>query len=59
MSEGIALLSINDVIRITRMSKSTIYRRMKDGDFPRQLNLGGRCRRWLLRDIQDYIISLR
>ena len=59
MNNEIALLALRDVVGITRMSKSTIYRRMNDGDFPRNLDLGGNCRRWLLKDIQQWVDSLK
>jgi|688.fasta_scaffold172536_2 prophage regulatory protein len=58
MNSEIALLALRDVVDITRLSKSTIYRKMNTGDFPRNLNLGGNCRRWLLKDIQRWINSL-
>ncbi|MBM5800743.1 MAG: AlpA family phage regulatory protein [Cyanobacteria bacterium K_DeepCast_35m_m2_023] len=58
MNSEIALLALRDVVDITRLSKSTIYRKMNTGDFPRNLNLGGNCRRWLLKDIQCWINSL-
>ena len=59
MNNEIALLALRDVVGITRMSKSTIYRRMNDGDFPRNLDLGGNCRRWLLKDVQQWVNSLK
>jgi prophage regulatory protein len=58
MNSEIALLALRDVVGITRLSKSTIYRKMNAGDFPRNLNLGGNCRRWLRKDIQNWITSL-
>lgn len=59
MNNEISLLGLKDVIDITRMSKSTIYRKMNTGDFPRSLDLGGNCRRWLLKDIQQWVNSLK
>jgi prophage regulatory protein len=59
MNNEIALLALRDVISITRMSKSTIYRRMNDGDFPRNLDLSGNRRRWSLKDIQQWVNSLK
>jgi prophage regulatory protein len=59
MNSEIALLALRDVVGITRMSKSTIYRRMNNGEFPRNLDLGGNCRRWLLKDIHHWVNSLK
>jgi prophage regulatory protein len=58
MNSEISLLAIKDVIGITSLSKSTIYRKMNDGEFPRSLDLGGNCRRWLLKDVQKWISAL-
>jgi prophage regulatory protein len=51
MNENFVLLALKDVVGITKLSKSTIYRKMNNGEFPKPLSLGGRCRRWLLKDI--------
>jgi prophage regulatory protein len=59
MNQEIALLALKDVVDLTKMSKSTIYRRMNSGEFPKHRDLGGNCRRWRLKDIQQYINSLK
>jgi prophage regulatory protein len=58
MKDEFILIDLKEVIRVTRLSKSTVYRRMNEGCFPKHLNLGGNCRRWLAKDIQKWIISL-
>ncbi|WP_442598281.1 AlpA family phage regulatory protein [Parapusillimonas sp. JC17] len=35
-----------DVIRITALSRATIYRRIAEGRFPRPVNLGGHACGW-------------
>ena len=40
------LLSLDEVMQITRLGKTSIYRRMQEGQFPLPLKLGGRAVRW-------------
>lgn len=40
----------------TGLARSTIYKRIADGKFPKQINLGGaRAIGWLESDIDDWI----
>ena len=40
----------------TSLSRSSIYKRITDGTFPRQIRLGGgRAVGWLASEIQDWI----
>ncbi len=41
----------------TGLSRSTIYKRMGDKAFPRQVKLGGRAVGWLETEIEDWIIA--
>ena len=49
------LLRLNDVKGMTGLSKSTIYARISEGSFPRQIALGPRLVVWLDTDIQNWI----
>ena len=51
---NIKLLKIKQVIELTTLPKSTIYQRMKEGRFPRPLNLGGRDRAWRIEDLLQW-----
>lgn len=42
----------------TGLSKSEIYRRIKNGSFPRPLKLGARAVAWPARQIDDWVKSL-
>ncbi|WP_298018267.1 AlpA family phage regulatory protein [uncultured Castellaniella sp.] len=50
-----AFYRIADVIRITAISRATIYRRISEGRFPRPVNLGGRARGWTPAALQEWI----
>ena len=39
------------------MSRSTIYRLMEDGDFPRPIKLGRRAVGWKSEDIDDWLLG--
>ena len=52
------LLSLKQVIAMVGLTKSTIYRLMEAGDFPRPLKLGSRCVRWLVDEVNAWISSL-
>ena len=48
------LLTIEDVIEILNVSRSTIYRWLKNGDFPQQHNIGPNTIRWRLSEIEEW-----
>jgi len=49
------LLRLPEVKNLTGLSKSTIYARIAEGSFPRQIPLGSRTVVWLESDIQEWI----
>ena len=51
------LLTRPEVERRTGLSRSTIYRKMRDGTFPVPLKVSERAVRWRERDIRAYVDS--
>ena len=49
------ILRLPTVKAITGLSRSTIYLRMSEGAFPRQVNLGSRAVGWLASEIDHWI----
>lgn len=49
------LLRLPQVIQSTGLSKSTIYSRIAEGTFPKQIPLGPRVVVWVESDIQHWI----
>ena len=49
------LLRLPQVKTITGLSKSTIYARISEGTFPKQISLGPRLVVWVEADIQKWI----
>ena len=50
-----AVYRLPDVIRITALSRSTIYRRIAEGRFPSPVHLGGRASAWPSAALQQWI----
>lgn len=50
-----AFYRLRDVMRITALSRSTVYRRISEGRFPPPLHLGGRASAWQSAALQAWI----
>lgn len=53
-----ALLRMSDVRKMCGLSPSTVYQMMRDGRFPKPLQLGLRSVRWRMRDIEAWQAGL-
>ena len=49
------ILRLPDVKASTGLSRSTIYERISEGTFPKQVSLGGRAVGWLENEIQEWL----
>ncbi|WP_241524131.1 helix-turn-helix transcriptional regulator [Oceaniglobus indicus] len=47
-------LAVEQVAVRFSVSKDTIWRWRREGDFPKPVKLGGRTTRWRLSDIEDW-----
>jgi prophage regulatory protein len=52
------ILGIADVQRETSFSRTTIWRRIRDGNFPKPIPLGGRRVGWPEREIEAWKAKL-
>lgn len=50
-----AFYRMADVVRITGLSRATVYRRIADGRFPPPVHLGGRACGWRAAALQAWI----
>ena len=48
-------IRLNVIKEITSLSKSTIYRLISEGDFPKQVQIGKRAVVWVRSDINAWI----
>jgi predicted DNA-binding transcriptional regulator AlpA len=50
-----AFLRLRDVVRLTSLSRPTLYRRIAARRFPAPVHLGGRCCGWAAAALQAWI----
>lgn len=51
-------MRLNEVIAVTGLGRNTIYQRMKEGIFPRQVHLGPKSVAWLQSAISEWMTSI-
>lgn len=48
-------IKIDEVKRLTTLSETHIYRKMKEGEFPQNIAIGSNSKVWLESEVQDWI----
>jgi prophage regulatory protein len=51
------IVRLKEVIDLTGLARSTIYKYIGKNIFPKRVSLGDRCVGWLLSDIEDWILA--
>ena len=51
------ILNINEVVKKIGLSEVTIWRRERDGSFPKRINLSERRVGWVESEIEDWVGS--
>ena len=51
------LIRLHDVIEQTGLGRTSIYKFMKESDFPKSVLLGGRSVAWVEEEVQEWILS--
>ncbi|MBF8774450.1 helix-turn-helix transcriptional regulator [Pseudomonas juntendi] len=57
-AENDRFMRIGEVVRVTALSRNTIYKRMREGTFPKQVRLGPNSVAWLQSDISAWMTSV-
>jgi len=52
------ILRFPEVVKVTGLSRSSIYIYMKEGVFPKPIKIGKRAIGWLVEDIEKYLHAL-
>lgn len=52
--DDVELIRVAEVLRITGLSRSTLYEKMLDGSFPKQIKLGPRSVAWVKSEVQAW-----
>lgn len=53
------LMRLEEVLHTTGLGRNTVYRRMREGTFPKQVKLGPKSVAWRQSDIAHWIDSLQ
>ncbi len=51
------LLRLSEVLTLTGLARTTIYRKMRDGSFPEPLKIGARAVRWPESEIAAWLAA--
>lgn len=51
------ILKINEVVQKCNLSRATIYKKVKEGTFPKQIKLSERSSGWLESEVNQWIES--
>lgn len=51
------IIRLKDVIGSTGLGRSTIYKYVAEGAFPKPVSLGDRCVGWVESEVQDWILD--
>lgn len=49
------ILRLNTVLDRTGLSRATLYRKIQDGTFPRQVRIAARCAGWRESAVNDWV----
>lgn len=55
MNNKVSIIKLSEVIARTGLSRSSIYRRINEGSFPRPISLGGKAVGWIEAEVQQWI----
>ena len=51
------IIRLKDVINSTGLARSTIYKYIDEGTFPKSVSLGERCVGWVEGDVHEWILA--
>ncbi|HCL3894637.1 TPA: AlpA family transcriptional regulator, partial [Pseudomonas aeruginosa] len=51
------IISLKEVMDLTSLARSTIYKYIALGTFPLPLSVGERCVRWLESEVHEWILE--
>ncbi|WP_028500355.1 helix-turn-helix transcriptional regulator [Microvirgula aerodenitrificans] len=51
------IIRLKEVIDSTGLARSTIYKNISEGSFPKPVSLGNRCVGWVESEVHDWILE--
>ena len=55
ISPPLRMIRLPQVMQMTGLRRSSIYNRVKEGIFPRQISLGGKAVAWIEGEVQGWL----
>lgn len=52
---SVVLIKLHDVIKMTSLSRSSLYAFIKNGEFPHQIRIGKRAVAWSKLQVEDWV----
>ena len=49
------IMKLPEVLELTKISRTTLYRLMETGEFPRPIKLGQRARAWRVEEVMNWL----
>lgn len=56
---NLRIMRLDEVKKVTGLSKTSIYRFEKSGAFPKKVSIGKRSVGWFESDIEQFLLALR
>jgi prophage regulatory protein len=53
----VRIIRLREVIYLTGLARSSIYRYIEEGTFPKSVSLGDRCVGWVDSEVQEWILA--
>ena len=51
------IIRLREVMERTGLARSTVYKYVEDGIFPKSVPLGGRAVGWVEQEVEDWIVA--
>jgi len=51
------IIRLRDVMELTGLARSTIYKQVDAGTFPQPVPLGGRSVGWVEQEVEDWVLA--
>ena len=51
------IIRLREVMDLTGLARSTVYKHIDEGTFPKPVPLGGRSVGWVEQEVQDWVIA--